>query len=90
MKEVVDMNVPSAKKTGRSMVSNKKHFTKSKSKFKDATIEQFVNIVRISCDKVYMRLVNVFYVLQHIILLQKYLSVFWASETLFNIVFNLM
>ena len=86
MKEVVDMNVPSAKKTGRSMVSNKKHFTKSKSEFKDATIEQFVNIVRISCDKVYMRLVNVFYVLQHIILLQK----FWASETLFNIVFNLM
>ena len=86
MKEVVDMNVPSAKKTGCSMVSNKKHFTKSKSKFKDATIEQFVNIVRISCDKVYMRLVNVFYVLQHIILLQK----FWASETLFDIVFNLM
>ena len=35
MKEIVDMNVPSAKKAGRSMVSNTKYFTKARSKFKD-------------------------------------------------------
>ena len=32
MKEMVDMNVPSAKKTGRSRISNKKYFTKGKIK----------------------------------------------------------
>ena len=35
MKEIVDMNVPSAKKADRSMVSNTKYFTKTRSKFKD-------------------------------------------------------
>ena len=35
MKEIVDMSVPSAMKAGRSMVSNTKYFTKTKSKFKD-------------------------------------------------------
>ena len=34
MKEIVDINVPSAKKVGQSMVSNTKYFTKTKSKFK--------------------------------------------------------
>ena len=33
IKEIVDMNVPYAKKAGRSMVSNRKYFTKTKSKF---------------------------------------------------------
>ena len=35
MKEIVDTNVPSGKKVGRSMVSNTKYFTKVRSKFKD-------------------------------------------------------
>ena len=35
MKQTVDMNVLSAKKTGRSMVSNTKSFTKTKPKSKD-------------------------------------------------------
>ena len=35
MKEIFVMNVPFAKKAGRSMVSNTKYFTKARSKFKD-------------------------------------------------------
>ena len=35
MKQIVDMNVLSAKKAGRSMVSNTKYFTKTKPKSKD-------------------------------------------------------
>ena len=35
MKEIVDMDVSSAKKAGRSIVSNTKYFTKTKSKFRD-------------------------------------------------------
>ena len=34
-KEMADMNFPSAKKAGQSVVSNAKYFTKAKSKFKD-------------------------------------------------------
>ena len=35
MKEIVDMNGPSAKKAGRSMISNTKYFTKARSKCED-------------------------------------------------------
>ena len=35
MKEIVDMNFPSAKKADRSMVSNTKYFTKARSKFRE-------------------------------------------------------
>ena len=35
MKEIVDMNFLSAKKAGRSMVSNTKYFIKARSEFKD-------------------------------------------------------
>ena len=35
MKDIVDMNVPSAKKSGQSMVSNTKYYAKVKSKSKD-------------------------------------------------------
>ena len=35
MKEIIDMNIPSAKKVGRSMVSNTKYTTKTKLKSND-------------------------------------------------------
>ena len=35
MKEIIDMNIPSAEKVGRSMVSNTKYTTKTKLKSND-------------------------------------------------------
>ena len=52
MKDIVNMNVPSAKEAGQSVASNTKLFTIQNQNLRIYNIEQFVNITRICCNKI--------------------------------------
>ena len=52
MKDIVNMNVPSAKEAGQSVASNTKLFTIQNQNLRIYNREQFVNITRICCNNI--------------------------------------